>query len=608
MNKKAIIINNRNAMVIANLLKQELDAVIYTTSELEGTERIVSISDFLSSNFSKLDGLIFIGALGITVRSITPFIESKQSDPAVINMDIHGRFVQSVVSGHKGGANALAQRIARITGGQAVITTASDSLDLWPLDIIGRAYNWANEYMGADENAFIAQFVNGVKTALLLETKDAGTKHLEETLPAHVEVHYKVASINENDVDLIIAVTPYLHSFDTPALFFRPKCLMLGSGSQKLLDSSFYHDEVEKLLQTNGFSALSIHSLHSVDVKKDEQAFIDYARTEAIDFITHSASDLNRVAGKLETSEAALEATGAINVSEAAALLASGNAQLLVNKTKACDQNGKHCTIAVAMDMAQERSGMIYIVGAGPGDPELVSVKGKKLLQAADLILYAGSLVPEELTHYARSGCVVRNSAQMDLQEQFDTMKAVYDKGGMVVRLHTGDPCIYGAIQEQMSFFDEHGMPYEIIPGISSFQAAAARLRSQFTIPERIQTIILTRGEGRTPMPEREKLSELAKFQSTICLFLSVSLIDDMQRQLLEGYPPETPVAICYKLTWKEERIWRGQLKDLANIVKDNKLKLTVMIVVGEAIDNRQMRSKLYDRQFTHLFREGKSE
>ncbi|MCG8580303.1 MAG: precorrin-4 C(11)-methyltransferase [Bacteroidales bacterium] len=608
MNKKAIIINNRNALVIAKLLKQELDAVIYTTSELEGTERIISISDFLNANFSKLDGLIFIGALGITVRSIAPYIQSKQSDPAVINMDIHGRFVQSVVSGHKGGANALAQRIARITGGQAVITTASDSLDLWPLDIIGRSYNWTNEYAGTDENSFIAQFVNGSKTALLLETKDAGTKYLEETLPDHVKVCYEAESINENDVDLIIAVTPYVHNFGKPALFFRPKCLMVGSGSQKSLNSRFYQDEVTQLFEAQGLSPLSIHSLHSVDIKKEEQAFIDFAELKAIDFVTHTAIDLNRVADSLETSEAALEATGATNVSEAAALLASGNHQLLVTKTKACDQNGKHCTIAVAMDLAQERCGLIYIVGAGPGDPELVSVKGKKLLQAADLILYAGSLVPEELTHYAKEGCVVRNSAQMDLQEQFETMKAIYDKGGLVVRLHTGDPCIYGAIQEQMSFFDEHSMPYEIIPGISSFQAAAARLKSQFTIPERIQTIILTRGEGRTPMPEREKLSELAKFQSTICLFLSVSLIDDMQKQLLEGYPPETPVAICYKLTWKEEKIWRGQLKDLASIVKENKLKLTVMIVVGEAIDNRKMRSKLYDRQFTHLFRTGKSE
>jgi len=200
----------------------------------------------------------------------------------------------------------------------------------------------------------------------------------------------------------------------------------------------------------------------------------------------------------------------------------------------------------------------------------------------------------------------VRNSASMTLEEQLQIIDQYYAQGKSIVRLHSGDPSIYGAIQEQMNFFDSHKIAYEIVPGISSFQAAAARLQSQFTIPERIQTIILTRGEGRTPMPPREKLSELAKFQSTICLFLSVTLIEDMQRQLLEGYPPETPIAVCYKLTWKEEKIWRGQLKDLVTIVKDNKLTLTVMIVVGEAIDNRDNRSKLYDPKFTHLFRKGK--
>ena len=172
------------------------------------------------------------------------------------------------------------------------------------------------------------------------------------------------------------------------------------------------------------------------------------------------------------------------------------------------------------------------------------------------------------------------------------------------MRLHTGDPCIYGAIQEQMNFFDHNQMSYEIVPGISSFQAAAARLKSQFTIPDRIQTIILTRGEGRTAMPEREKLTELAKFQSTICLFLSATLVDQVQADLLAAYPPETPIAVCYKLTWQEEKIWRGKLKDLAKIVKENELTLTTMIVVGEAIDNRKNRSKLYDPTFRHIFRE----
>jgi precorrin-4 methylase len=156
-----------------------------------------------------------------------------------------------------------------------------------------------------------------------------------------------------------------------------------------------------------------------------------------------------------------------------------------------------------------------------------------------------------------------------------------------------------------MAFFDANRMGYHITPGISSFLAAAAELQSQFTIPERCQTIILTRGEGRTPMPEKEKLHLLARSQSTMCIFLSASIVDDVQRELLMEYPEDTPVAACYHLTWPDQKIYRGQLKDLAKIVHNNHLTLTTMIVVGEAIDNRQGFSALYDKHFTHLFREG---
>ena len=249
------------------------------------------------------------------------------------------------------------------------------------------------------------------------------------------------------------------------------------------------------------------------------------------------------------------------------------------------------------------RGGHIEIVGAGPGDPELVSVRGKRFLEQADLILYAGSLVPKELTYYAKPGCRVRSSASMNLEEQFELMKEFYDRDKLVVRLHTGDPCIYGAIQEQMAFFDRFGMNYHITPGISSFQAAAAALKSQFTIPEKVQTIILTRGEGRTPMPEKEQLHKLAASQSTMCIYLSAGIVDDVQRELLMVYPPETPVAACYKLTWKEEKIYRGVLKDLARIVHDNHLTLTTLLVVGDAIDNREGLSRLYNDNFKHLFR-----
>ena len=302
-------------------------------------------------------------------------------------------------------------------------------------------------------------------------------------------------------------------------------------------------------------------------------------------------------------SEKVLEVTESPSVSEASAIYAAHGGPLLVEKQKADLGKGNEYTFAVALDRTACREGHIEIVGAGPGDPDLISIRGRQMLEKADLILYAGSLVPKELTLCAKAGATVRSSADMNLEEQFALMKEFYDKGLFVVRLHTGDPCIYGAIQEQMNYFDQYGMDYHITPGISSFQAAAAALYSQFTIPEKVQTIILTRGEGRTPMPEKEQLHKLAQSQSTMCIFLSAGVVEKVQEELLRHYAPTTPVAACYKLTWKDERIYRGQLKDLAKIVKENHLTLTTLLVVGDAIDNRKGLSRLYADEFKHLFR-----
>jgi precorrin-4 C11-methyltransferase len=295
--------------------------------------------------------------------------------------------------------------------------------------------------------------------------------------------------------------------------------------------------------------------------------------------------------------------TGSAGVAEASAMHLANNT-LLIEKTKG-KAGDKNFTYAVAIDQRFERKGVVEIVGAGPGDPELISVKGKRMLQAADYILYAGSLVPRELTEYAKPGCVVESSAGMDLMTQMESMKRFYDRGLLIVRLHTGDPCIYGAIQEQMNIMDQWGWQYHITPGISSFQAAAAALKSQFTIPEEVQSIVLTRGEGRTPVPDREQLHKLAESQSTMCIYLSVAIAIKVQQELLTHYPPQTPVAVCYKLTWKDEKIYRCTLEKLAQTVEENNLKMTTLIVVGKAIDNRSGFSKLYDRSFTHEFREG---
>nr|WP_297162511.1 precorrin-4 C(11)-methyltransferase [uncultured Dysgonomonas sp.] len=605
MTKTAIILTSESSLALAQTIKKDLqNARIYTKAEIEGTVQISSINDCVEELFNKVESLIFIGAMGICVRSIAPYIVDKYTDPAVVNIDSTGRYVVSVLSGHVGGANDLSKQIANIIGGEAVITTQSDNANLWALDTIGKKFGWVTDSNAVNFNYPLTSFVNKKPTALLLDINDEGTTYLERTSPEHVDVYYKYEDINLHKYELLIAVTPYLYpDAGIQVIYYHPKVLHLGVGCRKDCDPKGITDYLSTEIKGLNIAMSSIKDISSIDLKKDEALLEDIqAYLKDIPVNIYSADELKDIEVP-NPSQKVKEVTSVPSVSEATAIKSANGGSLILEKQKAVLSIGNDFTFAIAIDKEAIRQGHIEIVGAGPGDPDLISVKGRYFLEAADLILYAGSLVPVELTYCAKQGAVVRSSASMDLEEQFAIMKEFYDKGKLVVRLHTGDPCIYGAIQEQMAFFDEYKMSYHITPGISSFLAAAAALESQFTIPEKVQTIILTRGEGRTPMPEKEKLHLLAQSQSTMCIFLSATIVDQVQEELLVHYPPTTPVAACYKLTWKDERIYRGELKDLAKIIKENNLTLTTMIVVGEAIGNREGLSKLYSHQFKHLFR-----
>ena len=602
MNSIAIIIASDQGAETARIIRREMpNSEIFSSIEREGCTPIDSIAAFTAVHFHDFDALLFIGALGICVRTIAPCIQSKYKDPAVINIDAVGKHVIPVLSGHVGGANELAKRIGGIIGGEAIITTQRDNTNLCALDTLDREFGWKAEKTHP-MNEIIAAFVNKRPTALLLDIRDKGTNYLEHTCPEHVELFYRFEDVPQERFHLLIAVTPRIYNFSIPTLIFRPPVLHMGIGCKRNAHPEGAWEWIKKDMTTKGLSPLSLKSISTIELKKEEPLIREISRQTELPLTVYATEDLQGIVVP-NPSEKVFEVTSVYGVAESTALKSARNEQLLIEKQKMSLLEGSHFTYAIACDALAERKGFIEIVGAGPGDPELISVKGKRFLEQADLILYAGSLVPVELTYYAKPGATVRSSASMDLEEQFAIMKEFYDKGLFIVRLHTGDPCIYGAIQEQMAFFDEYGMHYHITPGISSFLAAAAALQSQFTIPEKVQTIILTRGEGRTPMPEKEKLHLLARSQSTMCIFLSASIAEQVQSELLVHYPPTTPVAACYHLTWKDERIYRGELKDLARIIKENHLTLTTMIVVGEAIDNRQGLSRLYSHQFKHLFR-----
>ncbi len=251
---------------------------------------------------------------------------------------------------------------------------------------------------------------------------------------------------------------------------------------------------------------------------------------------------------------------------------------------------------------------MITFVGAGSGDPELITIKGAKKLGEADVVIYAGSLVNPAILTHAKQGASIYNSASMTLDEVIAVMAPAAQAGQKVVRLHTGDPSIYGAIREQMDRLDVLGLEYEVVPGVSSFVASAAALKKEFTLPSVSQTVIITRHAGRTPVPEGETLRKLASHGSTMCIFLSVQMIADVMAELLAGgaYTPDTPVAIVQKASWPDQRIFRGTIGTIAKIVQAEGIDRTAMIMVGGFLGDEYELSRLYADDFTHGFREAK--
>ena len=250
---------------------------------------------------------------------------------------------------------------------------------------------------------------------------------------------------------------------------------------------------------------------------------------------------------------------------------------------------------------------MIKFVGAGPGDVDLITIKGRKALEEGDIIIYAGSLVSKEHLEFCKKDAEIYNSASMTLEEVIDVIKKGIREGKNIVRLHTGDPTIYGAIREQMDELDKLNIDYEVIPGVSSFTAACASIKREFTLPNVSQTVILTRIEGRTPVPKEEDLENLAKHKASMAIFLSVQEIDRVIDKLAKGYGSyDIPVAVVYKASWEDEEIILGTLKDIGKKVKEKNINKMAQILVGNFIEGDYERSKLYDPNFTHKFRSRK--
>jgi precorrin-4/cobalt-precorrin-4 C11-methyltransferase len=248
----------------------------------------------------------------------------------------------------------------------------------------------------------------------------------------------------------------------------------------------------------------------------------------------------------------------------------------------------------------------VYFIGAGPGDPKLMTLRGKELVEAADVLIYAGSLVNKEVLQWRKESAEVHNSASMTLDEVIEVMDKGLNEDKVVVRVHTGDPSIYGAIREQMDRLETMGVDSEVVPGVSSFVASAAAIKKEFTLPSVSQTVICTRLEGRTPVPEAEALEKLASHQASMAIFLSVQMIDKVVDRLTVHYPVTTPIAVVQRATWEDQKIVMGTLENIAEKVKEAKITKTAQILVGDFLGDQYELSLLYDKSFSHEYRQAK--
>jgi precorrin-4 C11-methyltransferase len=570
-----------------------------------------ALSEQVPALFARCDQLAFFLAAGAVTRLIAPCLISKTSDPGVLAVDEAGHFVIALLSGHQGGANAFARAVAGCLGATPVITTASDVLGGLSIEELANSFGWTAE-PAEHLKPTAAALVNREPVAIVQEIGSRGRWLDESELPDNVIFTHDARRLQGRDFERIVWITDRqfqdCHGLDEQRiLWLRPPSLVLGVGCERGIPTEALADGLERFLHTHGIARTSIRTLTSVDLKADETALVELAKRHRWQTGFYLPEELAQVRGIRNPSPVVEQCIGTPGVAEPAALLAAGAEHLLVEKQIVTSPlSPRRMTFALARFasyQARTAAGRVIFVGAGPGDPELLTIKARQALRRADVVIYAGSLVPEAILRHAPATAVLHNSAPLTLEQVIEISKAGVDNGQCVVRLHSGDTSLFSAIQEQLAVLEDAGIDCEVIPGISAFQATAAALKSELTLPEIVQTVILTRGEGMTKMPSGESLESLAQHKATLCIFLSARLVETVQAQLLTAYPPQTPAAIAYRVSWPDEKIIVATLANLADEVRRHRLTRTTLFLVGEAIGARRNRSRLYDRSHGHLFR-----
>ena len=572
------------------------------------------LSEQVPGLFATFDHLVFFLAAGAAIRLIAPCLGSKTTDPGVIIIDEAGEFIVPILSGHEGGANALARRIAGALGSTPVVTTGSEAGGGFSLPSLEDRFGWIPEPAVCLKPVARA-LLDHAPVAVVQEIGGDRTWLDGRPLPEHISFAGSIGDLPRVPYESVIWITDRLVDDlggieESRILWQRPKSLVLGVGCERGISADALEEGILRTIRTHGYSPTSIGTLASLDLTADEKGLLELANRYGWETVFFTAEQLAGVPGLANPSAVVQECVGTPGVAEPAALLAAGADRLLMEKQVVVSPlSPRRMTISLARRSDyQERAsgscdGRVLFIGAGPGDPDLLTVKADHEIRRADVIVYAGSLVPEEIVRRAPARATLHDSAHLNLEQVAAILIDAARAGKRVVRLQSGDLSIYSAIQEQMTLLDEARVPFDLIPGISAYQAAAAALRSELTLPEVAQTIILTRGEGTTKMPSAESLASLAEHRATLCIFLSARLGEKVQEQLSAAYPPETPAAILYRVSWPDEKIVVTTLAQLAATIREHRLTRTTLIMVGDAIGGRRNRSRLYDKDHAHIFR-----
>ncbi|HEX4143595.1 MAG TPA: precorrin-4 C(11)-methyltransferase [Pirellulales bacterium] len=569
------------------------------------------LSQWVREWFAGAEQLVFFLAAGAVVRLLAPLLGSKATDPGVLVIDEAGRFVIPLLSGHEGRANTFARDVAAHLGAIPVVTTASEATGEFSLAELEESFGWVAKPAERFKPTAMA-IVNRRRVAVVQEIGYRGCWLSERSLPDNVTVAAGVDAFAGSPEAVIWITDRTIENFspdnEQRILWYRPKSLVLGVGCERGVSLDALEDGLRRVLSEQGFALASISTLASADVKADEAAIVALAERHGWQTVFFTPEELAQTPGIANPSVVVQACVGTPGVAEPAALLAARTDRLLIEKQiVTSDLSPRKMTFALARSQRfqsrSEAAGKVIFMGAGPGDPDLLTLKAARLLGQADVVIYAGSLIPAEMLRHAPPAAAVYNSAALTLEEIHELTLTAARAGQRVVRLQSGDTSLYSTIQEQMTLLDDAGIEFEVIPGISSFQAAAAALNSELTLPEVAQTVILTRAEGKTKMPEREDLAGLAAHRATLCIFLSALLAEETQEQLLTAYPADTPVAILYRVSWPDEKILTTTLANLAAEVRRHRLTRTTLILVGEAVGGRKNRSRLYDKTHGHIFR-----